>query len=300
MLDARLRPPPWRALEAADPRAADRWYALFLTATLVALGAFLVLRLRSDLRSAIDREVRASSSAIRQTYAARASAASARSAPRRCAQRLRGADPRTRRAGDRVLRRGHRPGPDAASGAQMAAMPAAGAAADVDLGDRGQPFRVTSAPVAVHGQRAVAGRRRVAAGRRRGGAQDPGPAADRRADRAAATAAAAWLLLRKSAAAGGADASEGGDDRDRPARRAACRRRTPTTSSVSWPQRSTRCSTGSRRACWPGGSSSPTPRTSCARRWRRCAPSSTSASETEPAPTPSGRCWPACAMTSTG
>ncbi len=44
------------------------WYAVFLAATLAALGAFLVLELRSDLRSTIDREVSASSFAIRQTY----------------------------------------------------------------------------------------------------------------------------------------------------------------------------------------------------------------------------------------
>jgi two-component system, OmpR family, sensor kinase len=46
------------------------WYALFLAAMLVALGAFLVLRLRADLRSTIDRELRTSSGSIKQTYAA--------------------------------------------------------------------------------------------------------------------------------------------------------------------------------------------------------------------------------------
>lgn len=44
------------------------WYALFLVGTLIALGAFLVLKLRSDLRATIDHEVRISSSAIRQGY----------------------------------------------------------------------------------------------------------------------------------------------------------------------------------------------------------------------------------------
>lgn len=45
------------------------WYALFLATTLIALGAFLVLRLRSDLRSTVDREVRSSAGAIAQNYA---------------------------------------------------------------------------------------------------------------------------------------------------------------------------------------------------------------------------------------
>jgi heavy metal sensor kinase len=44
------------------------WYALFVTGILVALGAFLVLQLRSDLRSRIDREVRSSAGAISQNY----------------------------------------------------------------------------------------------------------------------------------------------------------------------------------------------------------------------------------------
>src|SRR5438270_218837 len=43
-------------------------YAVFLVLTLVALGAFLVLALRSDLHSRIDREARISLSAITQSY----------------------------------------------------------------------------------------------------------------------------------------------------------------------------------------------------------------------------------------
>jgi two-component system, OmpR family, sensor kinase len=49
------------------------WYALFLATILIALGAFLVLKLRSDLRSTIDREVRASATSIRLSYAAEGS-----------------------------------------------------------------------------------------------------------------------------------------------------------------------------------------------------------------------------------
>ncbi len=45
------------------------WYALFLAAIMIALGAFLVLKLRSDLRATIDREVRTSSATITASYA---------------------------------------------------------------------------------------------------------------------------------------------------------------------------------------------------------------------------------------
>ncbi len=47
------------------------WYALFLAVVMVALGAFLVLRLRADLRATIDREVRTSSATITASYARR-------------------------------------------------------------------------------------------------------------------------------------------------------------------------------------------------------------------------------------
>ena len=44
------------------------WYTLFLAATLVGLGAFLVIELRTDLRSTVDRQVRTGSGAIAQNY----------------------------------------------------------------------------------------------------------------------------------------------------------------------------------------------------------------------------------------
>jgi heavy metal sensor kinase len=44
------------------------WYAAFLIVMLVALGTFLVVELRSDLRSTIDRELRTGSGAIAQNY----------------------------------------------------------------------------------------------------------------------------------------------------------------------------------------------------------------------------------------
>jgi heavy metal sensor kinase len=45
------------------------WYAVLLAVIIVALGAFVVLRLRSELRATIDREVRASSGQITKGYA---------------------------------------------------------------------------------------------------------------------------------------------------------------------------------------------------------------------------------------
>ncbi len=44
------------------------WYALFLAGTIAGLGAFLVIELRTDLRSTIDRQVRTGSGAISQNY----------------------------------------------------------------------------------------------------------------------------------------------------------------------------------------------------------------------------------------
>jgi heavy metal sensor kinase len=44
------------------------WYALFLAGTIAGLGAFLVIELRSDLRSTIDRELHTGSGAIVQNY----------------------------------------------------------------------------------------------------------------------------------------------------------------------------------------------------------------------------------------
>lgn len=44
------------------------WYALLLAAIILALGAFVVLQLRSDLQATVDREVRASATQIGQGY----------------------------------------------------------------------------------------------------------------------------------------------------------------------------------------------------------------------------------------
>jgi heavy metal sensor kinase len=47
------------------------WYAALLALIVVALGAFLVLRLRSDLQASVDRDVRQGAATIAQAYAAR-------------------------------------------------------------------------------------------------------------------------------------------------------------------------------------------------------------------------------------
>jgi heavy metal sensor kinase len=46
------------------------WYAAVLVVVVVALGAFLVLRLRSDLQAAVDRDVRQGAATIARAYAA--------------------------------------------------------------------------------------------------------------------------------------------------------------------------------------------------------------------------------------
>ena len=46
------------------------WYALLAAVALAVVGAFLVLKLRTDLRSTIDREVRSAVSVIEQSYLA--------------------------------------------------------------------------------------------------------------------------------------------------------------------------------------------------------------------------------------
>ena len=90
------------------------WYALFLAAILVCFGAFLVIKLRSDLNSTIDREVRSSSAAIRQGYhqeGATGFRETSAVALRRSGSAAQVLDPTGRR--DPVVRRRHRRGSDA-------------------------------------------------------------------------------------------------------------------------------------------------------------------------------------------
>jgi heavy metal sensor kinase len=124
------------------------WYGLFLALTLIALGAFLVLELRSDLRSTIDREVRTSSASIASTYATEGPGGfheiSAASLVRS------GSDSQVLGARGRVLMSY---GGDLA---QDSFIPAAALRAvldgrpqlfDVDLGDSPQPYRVLATAV---------------------------------------------------------------------------------------------------------------------------------------------------------
>jgi heavy metal sensor kinase len=132
------------------------WYALLAALALAVVGAFLVLKLRSDLRSTIDREVRSAVSVIEQSYLTEghrgfieASAASLRRT---------GAAAQVLGPNSRVL---------ALYGGDLAEDPlltperertvVAGRTwlRDVDLGDSSQPFRVAAAALDRGGSRQV-------------------------------------------------------------------------------------------------------------------------------------------------
>ncbi len=175
------------------------WYALFLTATLAALGAFLVLELRADLRSTLEREVRSSSSAIRQTYVDEGitgfkeiSSATLRRGGA-LAQVLGPAGQVIAYYGGDLAQ-----DPMLSPAAQATAMTAVRQPRTLELGDSGQTYLVSSAPVAAHGQRQI-----VVVGESLQGANEAvrkilillliaGPIA------LAATAVAGWLLLRNA------------------------------------------------------------------------------------------------------
>jgi two-component system, OmpR family, sensor kinase len=132
------------------------WYALFLAATLAAVGAFLVLKLRADLRGTIDREVRASSAAIRQSYAQEGTSGFAETSS--AALRRGGSDAQVLDPRGRVI---------AAYGADLASDPMLSDAQrkaalagkptllDANLGDSAQPFRVMAVPVTTRGASAL-------------------------------------------------------------------------------------------------------------------------------------------------
>ena len=123
-------------------------YALFLAAILVALGAFIVIKLRADLRSTIDREVRSSSGAIAQSYATEGAPGFVETS----AAALR----RNGSAAQVLDQQGHvllSYGGDIAQdpmlrGAVRArAMAGSGGPFDLTLGDSQQPFHVIAMPV---------------------------------------------------------------------------------------------------------------------------------------------------------
>jgi heavy metal sensor kinase len=124
------------------------WYGLLLAATLVALGAFLVIELRSDLRSRIDGEVRTGAGAITENYLAdglsgfRATSAAALRRSGSEAQVL-GAD------GHVVARYGGELARHPMIARRAAALALAGKIQllDVRLGPSAQPFRVLATPV---------------------------------------------------------------------------------------------------------------------------------------------------------
>jgi len=132
------------------------WYLLFTAALLGLLGAFLVLRLRADLRATIDREVRNSSRAIEHTYTSEGVPAflelSALSLPHT------GSEAQVLGERGRVLASF---GGDTAQDPMISPAQARAAASgheqllDAPLGDSRQPFRVLAVPVSHNGLRRV-------------------------------------------------------------------------------------------------------------------------------------------------
>ncbi len=132
------------------------WYALLAAVALAVVGAFLVLKLRTDLRSTIDREVRSAVSVIEQSYLAEG---------RRGFTEASAASLRRTAAAAQVL------GPSgrvlALYGGDLAQDPLlspalSGSVAtgrtwihDVDLGDSDQPFRVAASALTRNGTRQV-------------------------------------------------------------------------------------------------------------------------------------------------
>jgi two-component system OmpR family sensor kinase len=128
-------------------------YALFLAVILAGLGAFLVLKLRSDLRSTIDREVTSSAAAIKPSYLREG--VSGFEETSRAALRREGAAAQVIDARGRVIASF---GGDLAEDAMLEGHSLARAFAgtmtiDAEVGDSEQPFRLLAVPVTVHGQR---------------------------------------------------------------------------------------------------------------------------------------------------
>ncbi len=129
------------------------WYVLFLTIVLVTLGAVLVLRLRADLRSTINRGVRASSVAIKENYVEEGPSGfdevSAATLPRGGAlSQVLGPKGRVivSYGGDVAE------DPMVPSNRMTAAFGGSGTLFQTNLGDSGQPFRVMASPVTRNGQ----------------------------------------------------------------------------------------------------------------------------------------------------
>jgi heavy metal sensor kinase len=132
-------------------------YALFVAAVLLGLGAFLVLELRADLRSTIDREVSSSAAAIRASYLREGPGAfheTSAAALRRSGSAAQLLDP----TGRVLLSYGGDLAQDSMIGPGMLRRAVAGQTQMVDLsvGDNDQPFRVTVFPVSFRHQRAIA------------------------------------------------------------------------------------------------------------------------------------------------
>jgi two-component system, OmpR family, sensor kinase len=123
------------------------WYALFSAVILIGLGAFLVLKLRSDLRSTIDRDVRSSADAIVLSYAADGVIGFREATT--AALRHSGAAAQVLDSNGRVVASfGGDLGQDPLipRSLQVAALRGGWPLHDLDVGDAAQPFRVGAEP----------------------------------------------------------------------------------------------------------------------------------------------------------
>ncbi len=132
------------------------WYALLAALALAVVGAFLVLKLRSDLRSTIDRDVRSSVAAIEQSYLAEgrhgfAEASSASLRRTAAAAQLLGPDGRVLALYGGDLAQDPLLSPALVRGVAMGRT----WLKDVDLGDSDQSFRVAATALNRNGTRQV-------------------------------------------------------------------------------------------------------------------------------------------------
>lgn len=130
------------------------WYALLAAVTLIGVGAFLVLKLRSDLRSVVDRDLRSNVSAIAQAYVAGGKIGfhdASSTSLRRTNAAAQVLGPR----GQIVAKYGGdlAQDPMVSSHVQRAALGGRIVLEDVDLGDSGEPYRAGALAVTANGAR---------------------------------------------------------------------------------------------------------------------------------------------------
>jgi heavy metal sensor kinase len=132
------------------------WYAVLLALIIVALGAFVVLRLRADLQDTIDRELRENSHSLERGYA-REGAVEFREVGRHVLP-LGGSAAQVLDQGGRVLLAYGEPvarRPMASEKEHAVALAGQRRVQTVELGSRAERFRVMAAPVRYRGRQRV-------------------------------------------------------------------------------------------------------------------------------------------------